>query len=365
MKVAVITRHGVPNYGSLLQAIATQQIFTQLGCECEIIDYIRFDEHYSRREYTLLSQKKEWKNNIIKKAVYLAIRQPESIFAGRKFQKEQRNYLNLSQRYSSLNELKLVPPRADIYVTGSDQVWGKTENGTYDETYCLSFTEGTKISYAASFGNVTANSELNKLFKNLLSEYSCVMVREEEAVRYLDSIGIASKQVLDPTLVLGTEFWNKYLEPIRYEDYILIYQIHSDSKLDKIAEKIAKMTNKKLIRVSATFHQILRSGKFIYLPSIGQFLSYIKNANMLITDSFHGTAFAINFNVPFLEILPNSNTEERNKSLLRMFELDKRIVSSIDDIVDDIEKIDYIKVNGILNENRKQSLDFLSNAILE
>ena len=79
MKVSVITRHAITNYGSLLQAMATQRVIEELGHNCEIIDYIREDESYSQHEKTLLKRKKEWNRNPIKKGLYLAIRQPESI----------------------------------------------------------------------------------------------------------------------------------------------------------------------------------------------------------------------------------------------------------------------------------------------
>ena len=89
MKVAVITRHAITNYGSLLQAFATQQVIESLGHECEIIDYVREDESYTQHEKTLLARKPEWNRNPIKRAIYLALRQPESIASGKKFEAEQ------------------------------------------------------------------------------------------------------------------------------------------------------------------------------------------------------------------------------------------------------------------------------------
>ena len=77
MKVAVITRHAITNYGSLLQAIATQEIVKQLGNECEIIDYIRKDESFWKSERTLIKKKTEWNNSPLKKLIYLALRSPE------------------------------------------------------------------------------------------------------------------------------------------------------------------------------------------------------------------------------------------------------------------------------------------------
>ena len=142
MKVSVITRHAIANYGSLLQAFATQKVLENLGYESEIIDYIRDDESYKQHEKTLLKRKEEWNSNPIKKALYLLMRQPESIAAGKRFEKERKELLNLSERYTDSKTLKDNPPAADIYMTGSDQVWGPVANGTYDDSYCLSFAKG-------------------------------------------------------------------------------------------------------------------------------------------------------------------------------------------------------------------------------
>ena len=166
MKVAVITRHAITNYGSLLQAMATQRVVEGFGHTCEIIDYVRSDESYQQHEITLLKRKTSWNNNPVKRLLYLALRQPESILAGRRFEKFQKKYLKMTKRFSSVDELSKEKIDADVFVTGSDQVWGPVENGTYDSTYCLSFVpEGKKkISYAASFGHTEMTAENKEFF---------------------------------------------------------------------------------------------------------------------------------------------------------------------------------------------------------
>ncbi|CBK75200.1 Polysaccharide pyruvyl transferase [Butyrivibrio fibrisolvens 16/4] len=241
MKVDVITRHAITNYGSLLQALATQTVIEELGHECEIIDYIRTDESYREHEKTLLKNKKKWNNNPFIRFAYLTLRQPESIMAGKKFEKQRDGYLKLSKRYSSREALKNDPPKADVYMTGSDQVWGPTEDGSYDDNYCLSFANGMKkISYAASFGRTDMTSETREYFIKHLSTYDHVAVREDSAVKMLRNFGIESEQVLDPTLLYGEEFWNKYTKEATSKKYILVYQLHNDKKLGEYAEKVAK-----------------------------------------------------------------------------------------------------------------------------
>lgn len=361
MKIAVITRHAITNYGSLLQAFATQKIIESMGHKCEIIDYVRDDESYRNHEVTLLKRKANWYNNPIKRVAYLALRQPESILAGRKFEKEQRKYLNLSKRYSTEEALRLDKPKADLYITGSDQVWGPIENGTYDSVYCLSFTDDLdrRISYAASFGHTEMTHELSLYFQKWLARYESIAVREDSAVKMLKSIDIKAEQVLDPTLLLDANFWVRYAKPIPYKKYILVYQLHNDKKLGEYAAKVAKEKGLPLIRVSASFHQISRQGKLIWCPNIGEFLSYVKNAECMITDSFHGTAFAINFNTPFVEVLPNNNTGTRNMSILNLTGLSERILKDYNDVDLSKKEIDFSYANSVIGKKREESKDVL------
>lgn len=356
MRVAVITRHAITNYGSLLQAYATQKVIESFGHSCEIIDYIRKDESYMEHEKTLLKRKPNWYNNLLKRYLYLILRQPESIVAGRKFEAERKKLLKLTRLYDSKESLENNPPVADVYVTGSDQVWGPIENGEYDDSYCLSFTNMKKTSYAASFGRIDMNQELEVYLKRWLQKYSYLAVRETSAVELLKKIGLSSNQVLDPTLLLDSFFWSSLTKPIKEEEYVLVYQLHNDKRLGEYAEQVAKKKRLPLIRLSASFHQITRPGRFVYCPSIGEFLSYIKNAQYMITDSFHGTAFAINFNTQFIEVLPNNKTGTRNESILKLTGLSNRIAKNYDIcICDDV--IDYSYANAILKEERAKSLN--------
>ena len=363
MKVEVITRHAITNYGSLLQTIATQQVISNLGHSCEIIDYIREDESYYQHEKTILKRKKNWSNSLLKKVLYLAIRQPESIAAGRKFENAQKKYLKLTARYATAKKLKENPPIADVYMTGSDQVWGPVENGSYDDCYCLSFSEGKKIAYAASFGHTEMTAELSEYYKKWLSKYKYIAVREDSACRILNDLGIDTEQVLDPTLLLDSSYWNQYLKPIKYKKYILVYQLHNDKKLGRYAQQVARAKGLPLVRVSTAFHQIVRSGRFIWCPEMGEFLSYIKNAECMITDSFHGTAFAILFNTSFVEVLPNNNTGTRNISILKLTGLSDRILKDERDTEKAMESIDFSYVNGVLKRERMRSLQILKKMI--
>ena len=115
MKVLIITRHAIINYGSLLQAMATQQLLKSIGWDCEIIDYIRSDENYHNQEKTLLKGKSLFSNNLLKRVAYLVLRQPESAMAGKRFAKMRKKYLNTTKLYSDIEQLQKNKPVADIY----------------------------------------------------------------------------------------------------------------------------------------------------------------------------------------------------------------------------------------------------------
>lgn len=364
MKIAVITRHAITNYGSLLQALATQVTIEKLGYECEIVNYIRKDESYKNHEKTLLKRKTKWNRNPIKKLVYLLLRQPESCLAGKKFECEQNKYLELSKLYVSQDELMNDRPYADVYMTGSDQVWGPTEDGSYDSSYCLSFVPDSekKIAYAASFGHTDMTEELCSYYKKWLRRYEHIAVREDSALNFLNTIDIEAQQVIDPTLLLTREEWEKYVGEKIEKKYVLVYQLHNDKRLGEYAQKVAKEKGLPLLRVSASLHQITRPGKFIWCPSIKNFLSYVKNAECMITDSFHGTAFAINFNTPFVEVLPNNNTGTRNMSILRLTGLSNRILKD-DDVNLAMTTIDFSETNRILEKKREESIEILKHML--
>lgn len=367
MRVAVITRHAISNYGSLLQAYATQVTLEKMGHQCKIIDYIREDESYQNHEKTLLKQKPNWNNSPLKRLVYLALRQPESVFSGKQFEKERKKYLELTRRYASFSELEKNAPEADVYVTGSDQVWGPTEDGSHDPAYCLAFTaeKVKRISYAASFGCTVMTEDVKRYYAEHLQRYSTVTVREDSAVELTGKMGIVSEQVLDPTLLLSAEEWRALGHKKLKGKYVLVYQLHNDPTLGEYAKRVAKAKGLSLIRISTHLHQVTRSGKFVWNPSISEFISYVDQAECLITDSFHGTAFAINLNTQFVEVLPNNSTGTRNQSILKLIGLENRILRDREDVSLASEIIDFESVNRIIGCERTRSLGLLKKMIEE
>lgn len=358
-KVSIITRHAIINYGSFLQALATQKIIESYNMKCEIIDYVRKDEDYRTIESALLKKKEKWNRNILLKMLYLCIRQPSTLIAGKRFEGERKEYLNLSKRYSTVEELKNDTPSADMYVSGSDQVWGPTGDGSIDDSYLLSFTNKRKIAFASSFGHGQIREDRLSVFKKYLTKYEAISIREQSGVDILKAIDIKANRILDPTLMVDSTFWEQYLTPMPNEEYILVYQLHNNAFFDKFVKKLAKEKKMKVVRISPMLYHVFRPGRMVWCLSFKTFLSYVKKASYVITDSFHGTAFAINFNIPFWEIIPQNGTETRNRELLEMFGLSERIITDYD-CLDTIDNpINYACVNEILKRERAKSRELL------
>lgn len=366
MMIKVITRHAPSNYGSLLQSIATIRTIERLGHECEIIDYQRPDERGLKSVLTQASRKKAYANPM-KKMLYVAIRYPLEKYAQVKFDKMRRKYLKMTSRCSSHQDLKKL--KADAFMTGSDQVWGPTIDGRYDSAYFLQFVDSNtpKLAYAASFGKTKFDERTVSEYKSMLAEYDKIAVRENSAVTMLHDWGLNNcvGQVLDPTLLLDSGEWKRLLvdesDSQKYEGkkYILVYQIHNDPKLSDYAKRLAKHTGLELLRVNPMLHQKVRGGKFICCPDLGEFLALIDNASCIVTDSFHGTCFAINFGKQFIEILPNNATGTRNLSILQLTGLSHRILNDENDFSLIEVEIDYQHVNEILKVERERSISLL------
>lgn len=361
MKVGIITRHAVANYGSILQAYATQRAIEKIGHQSEIINYIRKDEHGFRISSTMLKRNKTWNSNMVKRIIYLVLQTPiyaSTFYAFRRFA---RSFVKESAKEYSTSEDLAANVDMDVYCTGSDQVWGMIGNDEYDENYFLSFVPEQKkcIAYAASFGKETLSDELMTNLPRLIGKYTHIGVRENSAKEIIEHIGFESTQVLDPTLLLTKEDWESVIKgKVNSEGYVLTYQLHENKNIEKYAEKFAKKANKKLIRISVSLLYAAKSGELAFMPSPEEFLELFKKADFVITDSFHATVFSIIFEKNFIDVLP-LGTGTRITSLLELLGLKDRVVSDFTDFSLMYNQIDYTPVNQKLDFEREKSLRYL------
>lgn len=365
-KILILTRHAYPNYGSILQAHALQDILKKEGYKAAIIDYQNRSEQGWRLGISSLKNSR-MNNNILKKSLYLLIQIPNFYIMNRFFSKFRKRLLEVTKEFNSVSELEKENLQADIFCTGSDQVWN-TINQKLDPVYFWDFktnNENSKIvSYSSSLGNDKITKNINGQIKKLLKPFDYISVRERSGKRIIRNMGYEVKCTVDPVMLEPVNYWNNFANmEIKEKNYILVYQLHDNILFKNCLDKIVQDNrNCSVIRVTPDFKYLKFRNKTKILLSPEKFLSYFKNAKYVITDSFHGSVFSLIYNVPFIDILPPKN-DARNRDLLALFDLEERIVSSMEQTEILHRNIDFISVNKKLENLRIESHSILISMI--
>ena len=373
MKVSVITLHTVNNYGSVMQTYATQKVFEKLGCDVEFVDYWRKsntpDECAKRLldSSTMKRLKPIWGLNpftikLTVKLLKIFVTNKESQM--RKFIRERVTLSPTS--YYSIDDLKDNPPEADIYVTGSDQVWNSIWNQGLDRAYFLDYAPvgKPKVSFSASIGRSELERDEMVEMYELLKQYDAISVREASAVQILRDMGLEAKLILDPTLMLNREEWIEIeKEPRgRKTPYLLIYQLHINPNIDLYADTLARAKGWEIVRIGLSRSDKKKIGTTCMNTSVPEFLGLFSHAACVLTDSFHATAFSLNMGTDFISVLPNS-FGTRIESITELTGTKDRILSSYDDLsIADCE-INKEQVKNILRQEREKGYAFLRNSI--
>lgn len=355
-----MTMHKVQNYGSALQAYALQKYLDKLGYKNEIIDYL----YPTNKPQTTLKHK-------------VASLLPYNVKKVNKFKKFWNKYLRTSrQTFTSYDQLTPDTCEYDIYLTGSDQVW----NPLFKEEafpFMFNFIKGgKKLSYAASFSSGEVEECYKQKFSEYLSQYSHISVREESGVKIVKELtGKEAKHVCDPTFLLNDEDWNELESKsgVTKEPYILVYILayayNPYPHIFNIIEKVRKELNYKVIFIDGSFKYAFKKGYELKKGNgPADFLSLFRNASFVITTSFHGTAFSINFRRPVISVIqPDLNKDSRMYSILKQVSLEKQAVVYNKDFV---FKKDYMniyteEVNSKIQELKEASRSFLKESLEE
>ena len=364
-KVSFITVHVGSNFGSVLQTIATFVSLKNIGSDPILVNYFP----------PRVTNKRFWRTgrvNPIKKILrffwklYMC---PQRSIDNKVYMGYLREFCTLSQPIYAEDSFADKCPHADVYLTGSDQVWNMKHNEGLDTHYFFDGIDGKKVSFASSIGYTDIGDEAREAFKKYLSEYSSIAVREDSAVELLASLGLKAIQLLDPVFLLDKDEWKQYVpkKGIVKERYLLIYAPYNTvdkSVIYKHARQIAQKEKLKIVTFSWTYYKDKDADKTIRFASPGDFLDLMMNAEYVITNSFHGTAFSIDLNKKFWVFLPSGFTT-RITSVLAKFALTDRLVDETKDAEWNYGKeIDYDMVNSILLQERKKSIDYLKEAVL-
>lgn len=358
MKVGILTMHKVVNYGSALQAYALQRFLTDNRIKSEIIDYI-----FTNKPHGI----KNWIRYIVKCDFLKDIK-------FRAFWRE--NYILSKRSFSQRNELTEDKCKYDIYLTGSDQVWNPNHEG-FELTFMFDFIKSPiakKISYASSFSTCVIPEIYKAKYRELLSKYSSISVREGNALHLIKELtGENATWVCDPTLLLSKEIWKDLgnRAKIRIKQpyilfYILTYAYNPYPEIEKIIHQIQKQfPGKKYVFLNGKVTDRKRLNSIVINNvSPYDFISLIERAEFIVTTSFHGTAFAVNFRKPFYSIIQSDLTlDDRMYSLLDKVGLKKRAICYDKEM--NFENMEYIsdvesKIKDFTDISKKYLLNSLN-----
>lgn len=348
-KIGIITFHCADNYGAFLQTLAMQEwlIRNTLDDEIEVIDY--------RPEYLLTPYRLSVRQAIcrgsglmgkIKATIIFGLEASHKIVQKYRF-RAARKQLRLSACRYTNNDFQLDNCYSAV-ILGSDQIWNPQITNGFDKTYFGANTQADckRIAYAASIGVSCYSEQEKRDITELLRPLIGVGVREQHTVEMLQQLCRQKVVVnLDPTLLVDRDLWHQHLLPIKEKKYILIYKLQENHAILPDAYQLAKEMDAQILHFGdPSPRPIFSDVKVKSISACGpfEFLSYIKNAELVLTNSFHGTCFSLIFEKEFYTYL-QSERSERIISIAEIGGFEDRLVylgSSID-----VDKLEYIKSN--------------------
>ncbi len=354
MKVSVLTLHSVRNYGTQLQAYATQELLKQHFDEVDFIDYRRYDT------FGIGLLKSYAKGSNIRMLAAL----PTILYWKFMFEGFQKKYLNIAKPYNlNQNTVKNIEFDSDAYIVGSDQVWNSGWNGGVIPTMFLDFVPDNipKYSFSSSFGTDKLSKEEVNETQKYIDRFKYITVREASGVDILKKQFNFNNvdQIIDPTMLMPTEFWRKLAGKRKIkEKYILVYNLNRSKEFDDYAKELERKTGYKLYRFCTRFDQILRNGKSLVIPSIFDFINYIDNAEIVLTDSFHATALSIKMNTKPICIYPKNYSNRISEFLTLVNALDCH-AKDYNDFSPLENEIDFEYAHKVLDSEGKKANKYL------
>ena len=308
MKTFTVTLHHSNNYGALLQAYALQRVQQSMGIDNTIFEYPYSEGFYDKPDLrNLKGVPKTVYHNLIKWVHKSQITRREESF--RRFHRER---MKLSRIYTSMDDLRSDDIDADVLIAGSDQVWRFTGNREFIPARFLDFgAPGVrKISYAASIESLSYTEEQKKTVKEWLSDYDAISVREGSAREYLGGvIGREVERVLDPVFLLTAEQWSEIaVKPDIDEPYILCYQVQRCPGMQETVDHLKKLTGLRTVSVMPGSMKYIDTDESRYDVTPEEFLGLYSAASVVVSSSFHGTAFGLLFEKPVYAVLRPSGS---------------------------------------------------------
>lgn len=355
MKIGIITFHWATNYGAVLQAYALQTYLAQYGHDVKVIDYIPYT--FEKKLVNCFITKQPWRipSNLLEYLKEL------------KLNAFRTKHLNLSRRYHSAEDLQRNPPTYDVYICGSDQIWNPSftavGEGKITLNYFLDFGPAnvTRVAYAASFGCNQYPEDLLRCVAPVVSKFNAVSVRENSGCQIAYKMGVANVSLMpDPTLLLqANDYEGLLLSPRKIKNnYSFFYALHAGQETIK---EIKNYFSNHLRR-----HIIDAGSQRI---GIEDWLTFIKNSDFVVTNSYHGVVFSIIFRKPFIAVPVEgvmSGMNDRIYTLLEKIGLQVRMLGCQDENrINDIltQTIEWEEVDKRIASLRKEAFLFFEKGL--
>ena len=351
MKIGILTFHYTNcNYGGILQTFSIYKLIESLGYDSYIVNYPP-------------------KVNTLRKKMAARI----EAFLGFEFEKFRREHISrILHETTEKEDLEKLNELLDGFIVGSDQVWRYRSDSEVMFTYFLNFVndDKLKIAYAASFGVDfwEAGEQTTNQVKKLVQRFHAVSVREESGIKICkEKFGIESINLLDPTFVLDKKYFHELADkkPLKKQKLgFIAYMLLDDAKqTEQYFKDYAKRQKLNFIRIKGK--NIYPKKNFYLFKSVSKWLSYIKKAELVVTDSFHCTVFSILFRKKFICIANKHRGVTRLENLLKLIHLENRLIFDISGLNESLLEagIDYQNVENLLSEEKNKSISFLKNAL--
>lgn len=385
MNICIATWYKSLNYGTCLQAYGLYYFLEKLEYNCCMLEKCRYFSIYNPLDWINILEKifKKWNLHKL-------------------YSKEQQQYILLKQKYTaefdkrenlitefvgnynmpklnSKSDYEILTNEYDIFITGSDQIWNPSH---FSREYLLNFVPSNKkkIAYSSSFGVKKITGYYASVYKKLLSRFDYIGVREKSGINIVKELtGKNAKLVLDPTMLLTKNQWHEVTKKAfisdklkKSKEYILCYFVGNTVNYWQAVKKIQKEMNKELVIIPYNADSYEKTGLINIETGPAEFLWLIEHCALLCTDSFHATVFANIFNRNYCVFKRFKDTDKQSQNsrletLLDMFDLRKEKFFDVNDeknILENLKKdVNWNNINNILDEKRKDSIDYLLTAI--
>ncbi len=372
MKIGILTIHNSPNYGACLQCYALWKYLTDLGHDTEIIDLHRPLAHADYVPSKRFTRARPPKQSIVSRIKSLFFQNKKIITSlysenAKSVFEKFNEQVKMGPAYTGIDELYANPPKYDIYIAGSDQLWNPTQVYCI-EPYFLTFVKlngARKLSYATSLGITHLLENEKKLFAEWISDFDAISVRERQAQNILQKI-VNKKihQVADPTFLIDTEQWKQLSVVPKEKEYILLFSLTPNTSLLEYAKNLKNESGKSLIVIGQKEIQPTDdSYKVINNAGPAEWIGYLGNADLVITNSFHATVFSLLMGAENFYTYIANDRGSRIEDLLETFHLQSHILrgklsKSYNDLLSD--EISQNDIKKVVEQERHKGRRFLS-----